>query len=60
MADVFALSYCQLLVLFVDDLEDLFKSHPNIKERIDAEAAKRARENLQAQGARLSRTGALD
>jgi CPA1 family monovalent cation:H+ antiporter len=59
-ADVFALSYCQLLLLYEKDLQDLFKSHPNIKERIDVEAAKRTKENLQAQAPHPASTGALD
>jgi CPA1 family monovalent cation:H+ antiporter len=51
VADVFALSYCQLLVLHAEDLQALFRSHPNIKQRIDSEAAKRRAENQQAQSA---------
>jgi CPA1 family monovalent cation:H+ antiporter len=50
-ADVFALSYCQLLVLGDRDLQFLLRNHPRIKERIDSVAVDRWEENRQAESA---------
>jgi monovalent cation:H+ antiporter, CPA1 family len=50
-ADVRALSYGQLLVLYDHELQYLVKSNPQIKERIDSVAETRWQENQQAQGA---------
>jgi CPA1 family monovalent cation:H+ antiporter len=51
-ADVFTLSYCQLLVLGDHDLQFLLRNHPRIKERIDSVAVDRWEENRQAESAR--------
>ncbi len=51
-ADVYSLSYCQLLVLKDDDLQKLLRSNPQIKERIDTVADARWLMNEQAESAR--------
>jgi len=49
--DVDALSYCQLLVLEDSELQDLLRSDPKIKERIDSVAGARWLMNQQAESA---------
>lgn len=49
--DVDALSYCQLLVLEDGELQDLLRSDPKIKERIDSVAGARWLMNQQAESA---------
>ncbi len=51
-ADVYSLSYCQLLVLKDDELQKLLRSNPQIKERIDTVADARWLMNEQAESAR--------
>ena len=50
-ADVFARSYCQLLVLKEDDFQRLFKNHPEIKAQIDKESDARFELNRRARDA---------
>ncbi len=52
-ADVFSLSYCQLLMLRDRDLQVLLRNHPKIKERIDRVAGARWEENRQTQKAQV-------
>jgi Na+:H+ antiporter len=50
-ADVFARSYCQLLVLKEDDFQRLFKNNPEIKAVIDKESDARFEMNRRARDA---------
>ena len=50
-ADVFARSYCQLLVLKEDDFQRLFKGNPEIKAQIDKESDARFEINRRARDA---------
>jgi CPA1 family monovalent cation:H+ antiporter len=50
-ADVFARSYCQLLVLKEDDFQRLFKNNPEIKAVIDKESDARFEINRRARDA---------
>ena len=47
-ADVFARTYCQLLVLKEDDLQRLFKRNPEIKAQIDKTSDARFEMNRRA------------
>jgi len=49
-ADVFARTYCQLLVLKDDDLQRLFNGNPEIKEQIDVASHARFELNRRASG----------
>ena len=50
-ADVFARSYCQLLVLKADDFQRLFKGNPEIKALIDKTSDDRFEINRRARDA---------
>ena len=50
-ADVFARTYCQLLVLKDDDLQRLFNGNPEIKEQIDKTSDDRFEINRRASDA---------